>query len=362
MRATVVIVGGGLSGLYGARLLLEAGIAFHLLEARDRFGGRILSVNGKGDPSLEGFDLGPSWFWPELHPRMARVVGQLGLRAFAQHSQGDIVLERSLFEKPRRFPPMRQEPQSMRLEGGTGAIVSALVGSLPAEPLHLGARVTRVTMRDGRLVISVNGSGAGKELVAERLILALPPRLAATTIDFEPALDSATLLRWRQTATWMAPHAKFFALYDRAFWRESGLSGTAQSGVGPLTEIHDATSASGSAALFGFVGLDRRQRIAAGKEALIEASIAQLVRLFGSEAGQPRATLFKDWSEDPFTSTEADQQAEGHPIPDASPWISGNWARYVSLAGSETSATDPGYLAGALDGAERAVAETLRWI
>jgi monoamine oxidase len=31
----------------------------------------------------------------------------------------------------------------------------------------------------------------------------------------------------------------------------------------------------------------------------------------------------------------------------------------MSLAGSETSATDPGYLAGALDAAERAVKETI---
>lgn len=92
------------------------------------------------------------------------------------------------------------------------------------------------------------------ELVARQLILALPPWILASTVEFEPAHDSDTLFRWRQTATRMAPHAKFSALYDRPFWRESGLSGTAQSGVAPLVEIRDVTLASGAAELFGFVG------------------------------------------------------------------------------------------------------------
>ena len=171
---------------------------------------------------------------------------------------------------------------------------------------------------------------AEEELAAEQVILALPPRLLASAIDFEPALERETLDSWRQTPTWMAPHAKFFALYDQAFWRDSGLSGTARSGVGPLVEIHDATTASGAAALFGFVGLNRAQRMAVGEETLFQASVAQLARLFGDQAALPRAT-----------------------------WVSGAWAQRMSLAGSETSITDPRYLAGALDAAERAADETL---
>ncbi|HFZ1674902.1 TPA: NAD(P)-binding protein [Klebsiella pneumoniae] len=39
MNIEVIIVGGGLSGLYAARLLEKAGINYLLLEGRERMGG-----------------------------------------------------------------------------------------------------------------------------------------------------------------------------------------------------------------------------------------------------------------------------------------------------------------------------------
>ena len=359
MRTTVAIVGGGLSGLYAAHSLQQVGVDFQLFEARERFGGRILSVDASGRPSPDGFDLGPSWLWPGMHPRMAQIAEGLGLDSFAQYSDGDVVVERSNSGTPQRFPLMRQEPQSMRLVGGTGTMVSALVNALPRERLHRGTRVNRVTMKENHLALSLVAGGGSREVEAEQVILALPPRLLASTISFEPALEDETLEVWGQTPTWMAPHAKFFALYGEAFWRDSGLSGTAQSGVGPLVEIHDATTASGAAALFGFVGLNRTQRMAVGEETLVRASVAQLARLFGDQAARPWATLIKDWAADFLTSTDADQSPEGHPVPRHGPWVSGAWAQRMSLAGSETSIADPGYLAGALDAAERAADETM---
>lgn len=356
----ILIVGGGLAGLTAARLLHQAGIGFRLLEARDRLGGRILSADARGAASADGFDLGPSWYWPAMQPQLAAVVDALGLASFPQHSDGDVVFQRTAREPAQRYPGMRQEPPSMRIVGGTGALVSALAAALPPSSLQLGARVTHIMRCDQAVEVGfVDADGTGHSLQAGHVLLALPPRLLAASVAFSPALDAGTVQRWRATPTWMAPHAKFFALYDRPFWREAGLSGTAQSMVGPLVEIHDATTASGQAALFGFLGVPAERREAFGRDAIIAASVRQLALLLGPLAGSPRATLLKDWAADPLTATPDDRQAGEHPVPATQPWIDGPWQDHVSLAGSETSRSEPGYLAGAVEAAGRAVAEVM---
>ncbi|OYR17733.1 flavin monoamine oxidase family protein [Brucella grignonensis] len=360
MRPSIIIIGGGLAGLTAARLLHHAGINFELLEARNRLGGRILSADATGEPSANGFDLGPSWFWPAMQPELAKLVAELGLSIFAQNSEGDIVFQRTVHEKPQRYPGMRQEPPSMRIAGGTGALVTALASRLPAGCLHLGSRVTDVRLADEIVELRIVGpAGAERSLRGSHVIFALPPRLLEATIAFTPALDAQTTERWRSTPTWMAPQAKFFALYKRPFWRETGLSGAAQSLVGPLVEIHDATTGDGAAALFGFIGVPAEHRIAAGRDAIIAASVRQLTTLFGAEADTPIATLLKDWAADPLTATTADRVASGHPLPDRRSWVDGRWSKHVLLAGSETSTTEPGYLAGAVEAAGRVVGELI---
>src|SRR3546814_6897426 len=88
--ARIAIIGGGLSGLYAAALLEERGIKdYVVLEARETFGGRIISVpdvSGPGWDKVGGrlvtgsFDLGATWFWPEEQPELQRLVDRLGLQ------------------------------------------------------------------------------------------------------------------------------------------------------------------------------------------------------------------------------------------------------------------------------------------
>ncbi|PPS26570.1 FAD-dependent oxidoreductase [Pseudomonas amygdali] len=105
----------------------------------------------------------------------------------------------------------------------------------------------------------------------------------------------------------MAPHAKYVALYPEPFWRGKGLSGTAQSHIGTMVEIHDAYDPAGSVALFGFIGIPTSARKTMDQGALLAACNQQMGRLFGAAATNPLAQYIKDWAWDDCTAAEADR-------------------------------------------------------
>jgi monoamine oxidase len=264
-HASVVIVGAGLAGLHAARLLHRAGVPFVLLEARDRLGGRILSVDEAGRASDDGFDLGPSWFWPHAQPAIAELVAELGLPAFAQHGEGDVLFERMSREGPLRFHGDGQVPVSLRLVGGTAALVRALARDLPPEQVRLRTTVTAMTLVNDGVDLSLRRADGSPVVLRAAYVIA----------------------------------------------------------------------------------------------ALTRACIDQLVRFFGEEARHPRATLLKDWAADAYTATPDDRVPSGHPVPSSAPWVSGAWRERLVLGGSETSPSEPGYLAGAVTAAGVAVREVL---
>jgi monoamine oxidase len=157
----------------------------------------------------------------------------------------------------------------------------------------------------------------------------------------------------------MAGQAKYVAVYQRPFWRDSGLSGAARSMVGPRVEIDDASIPNGPAALFGFVGLSAAQRQAAGA-AWEAAALAQLVQLFGAAAGSTVAVHVQDWAQSPLTATAQDcPPLTTHPQYGALPDPGSVWRDRLLWAGTETAPGHGGYLEGALEAAER-VAAALR--
>jgi len=355
----VAIVGGGLSGLLAAQQLQAKGEhSWALFEARPSLGGRILSapVDGAGSAASEAlnrFDLGPTWFWPELQPELDEVVAGLGLARFAQFEAGDTLLERSPHEPVHRLGGYANAPAAMRLVGGMATFIDALASRLPAERLHTGHAVRELRRSGAHTELLVqDGAGLTTTWQAEHVLLALPPRLAAHSLAFSPPLPAPLQAQWLATPTWMAPHAKYLAVFDEPFWREQGLSGQARSARGPMVEIHDASLPGGSAALFGFVGVPAHVRQGVSAEALQAHCQAQLVRLFGEAAAHPKATFLKDWAADPLTATPADLNATGqHAAAPATRAAEGPWAGCLTGIASEWSPRFPGYVAGAVEAA-----------
>lgn len=349
---SILVVGGGLSGLVSARALTMQGARVVLVEARDQLGGRIRGTD-------HGIDLGPAWLWPAVNPRLTSLVSDLGLETFSQYVQGA-----GIYEGPTgrvRIPTYEQG--SMRPKGGMTALIDALVDELGAVDIRRATDLARLELMDsgvGADLGSADGRNARDRLDVDAVVLAAPPRVLHDTIAFEPSLPSDVAARWATTPTWMAGHAKFVARYETPFWRELGWSGMASSQVGPLVEVHDASPHGGpDGALFGFVGVPAPGRRSLGGEALIAASIAQLERLFGEQAGRPLATRLMDWAEEPWTARAADREGFGdHPDPQPSV-VPGPWTARLGLAGSEFSSTVPGYLEGAVQAAEAAVAHVM---
>lgn len=368
MKATrIAIVGGGLSGLYAAYLLEQRGITdYMLIEARPTLGGRIATASALGHPAadavetgedIDRFDLGPSWFWPGIQPELDRFVRDMGLTRFEQYETGDMLVERSSNEPPMRIRGYVNSPPSMRLVGGMEAMIDALRHHVDPKRIVTGQTVRQLHLAEGKIELDcVSFHGSNVTRLADYVLLAVPPRLLESKISFSPELPKGLALQWRGTSTWMAPQAKYFAIYDTPFWREQGLSGEARSAHGPLGEIHDASMPGGSAALFGFFAVPARIRKNVPGKALREHCRAQLVRLFGDLAANPKGEVIKDWALEPFTATAADLTGAGqHAEAPSSTIPSGPWnGRLIGIA-SEWSRQFPGYLAGAIDAATRGI-------
>jgi monoamine oxidase len=230
------------------------------------------------------------------------------------------------------------------------ALTDALARVLPDDRIVTGRPVTGLASTSSGIMATL---ADGTRLRARQVVLALPPRIAAT-LTFSPALPAAARDAMAATPTWMAGQAKAVLLYDCPFWRDAGLSGDAMSHRGPMVEIHDASPACGGPpALFGFIGLPGAQRMDA---ASLRAGVAaQAARLFGPDAPAPREILLKDWACDPATAVPADADPlTAHPrygLPQALRIL---WDGALLLANTEVAAEFGGYLEGALVAAETA--------
>ena len=326
-KQDLIIIGAGLSGLYAATLLQDTYNVI-ILEARERTGGRILTK--------QGHDLGPSWIWPH-QKNILSLVQALELETFSQYTQGD-----ALYDAPtgvQRFASPPSAP-SLRLKGGLEKLIKALVSKLPPDTIHTNQEVHSIIENGDNLSLVT----CNRTYQASYVLSTLAPRLACEHIVYRPDLTQENKTNMLQTPTWMGHTAKCVIEFTENFWRQEGLSGFIYSPLGPLGEIHDASTHT-QPALFGFLQAN------ASTTNIKEAVKEQVKRLFADKVELISNIYFIDWREERFSSSIHDKKGLS-----AHPEYGLNLSHFnekMFFIGTETAYDNGGYLEGALISAQQ---------
>jgi monoamine oxidase len=337
-----LIIGGGISGCLMARHLSERQLDFKLIEAQSSLGGRIQST-------VQGFDLGPTWFWPHQQS-VQSLLDELSIESFDQYSQGDYVYQQGP-NSPINRGNDQQPMLSHRVKGGMSAIITALQNSLPTNNILLNTPVKQINKNSKVWTVQLSDN---ESLSCTHLWLAMPPRMIAPLfLAAQTRVLSQDLITHLETQqTWMSAQAKFVAVYEKPFWRAAGLSGQGFSRVGPMVEMNDASGidSDSPAAIFGFIGVPALTRQSIDEQQIIDACVAQLGKLFGAEALSPLSTHYEDWANNTYISSPADiNEPSQHAHFDHSKFEAELHHLNLGLIGSEFSKSEPGYIAGAIE-------------
>ena len=341
----VVVIGAGIAGLSVAHRLVTAGRRVTVLEARDRVGGRLLS-HPRGPGAL---DLGATWYWPGER-RVEALVAERHLSTFDQFRAGD-----GLFQVPGSVQRIDGNPidvPARRFGLGAQRLAESLANALPEGSVWLDTIATSVRTKDGSTSVTSNRS----PLSCAHVVIALPPALAVSDIEFSPALPEDVARLASITPVWMGAITKVVARYSAPFWRARGLAGAAVSHVGPIRELHDMSGSLGDpAALFGFAPPTGIDTPTVDSERVLD----QLAALLGSEAREPEELWIQDWRHERFTSPQGVAGLERYDTFGHRQYSLPAHDGHLHWASTETSSESPGHIEGALAAAERAVAAIL---
>jgi len=405
-----LVLGAGAAGLRAGAELLRKRVKVLVVEARDRIGGRVHSIEDRelgrvvelgaefvhGRPyreikraklKLEEMD-GRQMALLGGEPRDVTRQFRSMLRKLAEARGAGTALswlatarleraERELarhyiegfFAAPAAFVGIEgvANDQGMRTRRVIGGYDRALRGHADAlrrgDALRLGLTVETVRWRKGRVEVRARTlTGAAEELEAERLVVALPVSVLAALdgVRFDPPLR-----RKREALAWVRTGAVVKALlrFREPFWLKRALR---------KVDFFHAPGAPfptwwrGSPRevplLTGWAGGPAAERL--GREDRLALAVDSVSRLFGRPRREVDSSLdgarIIDWSEDPFARGAYAYELAGAP-PDLLPRLAAPEEGTLFFASEATSLTGRGgTVDGALETGARAARQLLR--
>lgn len=250
-----------------------------------------------------------------------------------------------------RLASVRGGAQEERIVGGSQLVADGLVARL-GDSVRLGWPVRAVEQDPAGVTVR----GPQGTIRARRVVLAVPPTMAGR-IAYDPPMPAR-----RDQLTQRLPMGaviKCQARYERPFWRDQGLSGTAVVD-GPVSLVFDNSPPEGiPGVLVGFI--EGAHAVALGLEpASLRRRVVldSFVRLFGGPAASPAEYVDVDWAAEPWI-----RGCYGAHLPP------GVWTQYgpalrapvgrIHWAGTETATVWSGYMDGAVESGDRAAGEVL---
>lgn len=347
MTKKITILGAGLSGLLTAYRLQNKGFDIEIIEARNRIGGRIHTINS----DTAQVEMGATWF-NAIHVNFKNLLSELELGYFEQFMQGSSYFE-PFSAAPAQEIQIPKNSPSYRVVGGTSQLIETLKSKLTANPIYLNESVSSIYFENEKIKITTQN----QTFETDYVVSTLPQALFINDISITPKLPQKLTDISQKTHTWMQDSIKVAFVYDDPFWRNKNYSGTLFSNVGPITEFYDQSNAAlDKFALCGFISSGMEMY---SKEERLEKLKIQLEKIFGQESLHFTSYHETVWAQEKDTKSAHQigfmypHQNNGHPL-----FRESYCDNRLFFAGTETANQYPGYMEGAVIAAQN-TAETI---
>ena len=246
----------------------------------------------------------------------------------------------------------QRDDLEFQFPGGMMQVIDQLAADVRHTPC-LNTPVRRIRTTADRVEVTT----AARTWTADSVIVAVPPPAArAIAFDMDGGDDLAGLL----AAFTAGDLIKTVLVYDTAFWRLKGLSGSATFGDPAGLAVVDASlDDSTPPRLIAFLGGPLARDWAAQPQAARQAHLLRhLARAFGDDARTPREVAEAVWVDDPWSGGGYNATVRIGGCADAVARLAA-WDGPVRFAGAEVDDLFWGYVDGAINSGRAAIARII---